>query len=97
MIEIVSKSQHVEGVRQCGADVRAFGLRKRKVEAPVVAGVLQGLLRTPFAGPAEWAPLVKAQVGRNDRSVANIAGAWAQSAWVPGRRVRRGRYTISPW
>jgi hypothetical protein len=40
-------SQHLEDFRQCGEDFRAFVLRKRKVDATVVAGVLQELLKTP--------------------------------------------------
>jgi transposase-like protein len=82
-------SQHVEDFRQCGEDVRAFVLRKRKVDATVVDGVLQALLRTPLAGPAELAPRVNAQVGRNDLSAANIEGALEQISCVPVLRVLR--------
>lgn len=82
-------SQHVEDFRQCGEDVRAFVLRKRKVDATVVDGVLQALLRTPLAGPAELAPRVNAQLGRNDLSAANIEGALEQISCVPVLRVLR--------
>ena len=40
-------SQHVEDFRQCGEDFRAFVLRKRKIAASVVDGVLQELQQTP--------------------------------------------------
>src|SRR4249920_2729703 len=43
-------SQHLEDFRQCGEDFRAFVLRKRKVDAAVVEGVLHELLQTPVAG-----------------------------------------------
>lgn len=69
--------------------MRAFALRQRKVDATVVDGVLHALLRTPVAGPAELAPRVNAQLGRNDLSAANIAGALAPISWVPVLRVRR--------
>ena len=46
-------SQHLEDFRQCGEDFRAFVLRKRKVDAIVVEGVLHELLQTPWAGPTE--------------------------------------------
>jgi transposase-like protein len=82
-------SQHVEDFRQCGEDVRAFVLRKRKVDATVVDGVLQAQLRTPLAGPAELAPRVNAQLGRNDLSAANIEGAVEQISCVPVLRVLR--------
>jgi hypothetical protein len=49
-------SQHLEDFRQCGADLRAFVLRKRKVDAAVVEGVLHELLQTPLAGPTELVP-----------------------------------------
>lgn len=64
--------------------------------APVVAGVLHVRLRTPFAGPAEWSPLVMSQLGRNDQSAAKVAGAWEQSAWVPGLRARRRPLEAGP-
>lgn len=41
-------SQHFEDFRQCGEDVRAFVLRKRKVDATAVEAVLAALLRTPL-------------------------------------------------
>jgi transposase-like protein len=82
-------SQHVEDFRQCGEDVRAFVLRQRKVDATVVEGVLQALLRTPLAGPAELAPRVNAQLGRNELSAANIEGALEQISCVPVLRVLR--------
>jgi hypothetical protein len=40
-------SQHLEDFRQCGEDMRAFVLRQRKVDATVVAGVLEELRVTP--------------------------------------------------
>lgn len=40
-------SQHLEDFRPCGADMRAFVLRKRKVDVTVVEGVLHALLQTP--------------------------------------------------
>jgi len=40
-------SQHLEDFRQCEEDFRAFVLRKRKVDATVVDGVLPELLQTP--------------------------------------------------
>lgn len=82
-------SQHVEDFRQCGEDGGAFVLRKRKVDATVVEGVLQALLRTPLAGPAELALRVNAQLGRNDLSAANIEGALEQISCVPVLRVLR--------
>jgi transposase-like protein len=82
-------SQHVEDFRQCGEDVRAFVLRKRKVDATVVEGVLQALLQTPLASPAEMALRVNAQLGRNDLSAANIEGALEQISCVPVLRVLR--------
>jgi hypothetical protein len=82
-------SQHVEDFRQCGEDVRAFVLRQRKVDATVVEGVLPALLRTPLAGPAELALRVKAQLGRNDLSAANLAGALEQISGVPVLQVLR--------
>jgi transposase-like protein len=69
--------------------VRAFVLRQRKVDATVVDGVWHARLRTPLAGPAELAPRVNAQLGRNDLSAANIEGALAQISCVPVLRVLR--------
>jgi hypothetical protein len=82
-------SQHVEDFRQCGEDVRAFVLRKRKVEAAVVEGVLQELLQTPLAGPTELVPRVTGRLGRGDLTVANIEGALEQIACVPVLRTLR--------
>ena len=82
-------SQHLEDFRQCGEDLRGFVLRKRKVDETVVEGVLHALLQTPLAGPAELAPRVNAQLGRNDLSVANIEGALEQIACGPVLRVLR--------
>src|SRR5262250_2766249 len=59
-------SQHLEDFRQCGEDMRAFVLRKRKVDPTVVEGVLHELLQTPLAGPAELGPRVQARLGRDD-------------------------------
>src|SRR5262245_10771253 len=82
-------SQHLEDFRQCGADMRAFVLRKRKVDAIVVAGVLEELLVTPLAGPTELVNRVNARLGRGDLSVANIEGALAQISCVPVLRTLR--------
>lgn len=82
-------SHHLEDFRQCGEDFRAFILRTRKVDATVVDGVLQELLRTPLAGPAELAPRVNAPLGRNDRSVVNIEDALEQISCVPVLRTLR--------
>src|SRR5262249_9840328 len=49
-------SQPLEDFRQCGEDMRAFVLRKRKVDPTVVEGVLHELLQTPLAGPPSWGP-----------------------------------------
>ncbi|HEX9870488.1 MAG TPA: hypothetical protein VGC99_18230 [Candidatus Tectomicrobia bacterium] len=40
-------SPHVEAVRQCGDDFRAFVLRQRQVDATVVAGVWHERRQTP--------------------------------------------------
>ena len=82
-------SQHLEDFRQCGEDLRGFVLRQRKVDGTVVEGVLHALLQTPLAGPAELAPRVNAQLGRNDLSVANIEAALEQIACGPVLRVLR--------
>jgi transposase-like protein len=82
-------SQHLEDFRQCGEDVRAFVLRKRKVDAAVVEAVLPELLKTPLASPAELAPRVNAQLGRNDLSAANIQSALEQISCVPVLRALR--------
>jgi transposase-like protein len=82
-------SQHLEDFRQCGEDLRGFVLRQRKVDGTVVEGVLHALLQTPLAGPAELAPRVNAQLGRNDLSVANIERALEQISCGPVLRVLR--------
>jgi hypothetical protein len=82
-------SQHLEDFRQCGEDLRGFVLRQRKVDGTVVEGVLHALLQTPLAGPAELAPRVKAQLGRNDLSVANIERDLEQISCGPVLRVLR--------
>jgi hypothetical protein len=82
-------SQPLEDFRQCGADFRAFVLRKRKVDGPVVEGVLQELLQTPLAGPTELAPRVNAQLGRDDLTVANMESALEQISCVPILRTLR--------
>jgi len=82
-------SQHLEDFRQCGEDFRAFVLRQRKVDATVVEAVLQELLHTPLASPAELAPRVNAQLGRNDLSVVNIEEALEQISCVPLLRTLR--------
>jgi hypothetical protein len=81
-------SQHLEDVRQCGEDMRAFLLRKRKVDLTVVEGVWPELLQTPLAGPTELVPRVQARLDRDDLSVANIESALEQIPCVPVRRVR---------
>ncbi len=82
-------SQHLEDFRQCGEDMRAFVLRKRKVDATVVAGVLEELLVTPLAGPTELVNRVNVRLGRGDLSVANIEGALEQISCVPVLRTLR--------
>src|SRR2546427_506192 len=82
-------SQPLEDFRQCGADLRAFVLRKRQVDATVVEAVLAALLHTPLAGPTELMPRVQARLDRHDLSVATIASALEQSSCVPVLRVRR--------
>src|SRR6266852_798888 len=82
-------SQHLEDFRQCGADMRAFVLRKRKVDAAVVEGVLSELLQTPLAGPTALVPRVNARLSRQDLTVANIEGALEQISRVPVLRTLR--------
>jgi hypothetical protein len=82
-------SQHLEDFRQCGADMRAFVLRKRKVDAAVVEGVLHELLQTPLAGPTELMPRVNGRLGRHDLTVANIESALEQISCVPVLRSLR--------
>ena len=51
-----------------GERLRAFVLRKRKVDPTVVEGVLHELLQTPLAGPTELGPRVQARLGRNSHA-----------------------------
>jgi hypothetical protein len=85
-------SQHLEDVRQCGEDVRAFVLRQRQGDAAVVEAVLPERLQTPLAGPAELAPRVKAQLGRHELSAANIQSALEQISCVPVLRALRRQF-----
>jgi transposase-like protein len=85
-------SQHLEDFRQCGEDMRAFVLRRRKVDATVVDAVLAELLQTPLAGPTELVPRVNAHLGRNDLSAANIEGALEQLSCVPVLRTLRRQF-----
>src|SRR5262245_16779866 len=85
-------SQHLEDFRQCGADMRAFVLRKRKVDATVVEAVLHELLQTPLAGPTELVPRVNTQLGRQDLTVANIEAALEQISCVPVLRALRRQW-----
>jgi len=82
-------SQHLEDFRQCGADFRAFVLRKRKVDAAVVEGVSHELLQTPLAGPTELLACVQRRLGRQDLSVANLESALEQISCVPVLRTLR--------
>jgi len=82
-------SQHLEDFRQCGEDMRAFVLRKRKVDPTVVEGVWHELLQTPLAGPTELGPRVQARLGRDDLTVANIECALEQISCVPVLRTLR--------
>src|SRR5262249_4184355 len=82
-------SQHLEDFRQCGEDVHAFVLRKRKVDATVVEAVLAEVLHTPLAGPTALVPRVQARLDRHDLRVANIARALEQFSCVPVLRVLR--------
>lgn len=82
-------SQHLEDFRQCEEDFRAFVLRKRKVDATVVDGVLQELLQTPLAGPTELVARVNAQLGRDDLTAANIERALEQISCGPVLRTLR--------
>ena len=87
-------SQHLEDFRQGGEDFRAFVLRKRKVDAAVVEGVLQELLQTPLAGPTELVPRVNAQLGRDDLTAANIESALEQISCVPVLRTLRRQLEV---
>jgi len=82
-------SQHLEDFRQCGADMRAFVLRKRKVDATVVEGVLHELLQTPLASPTDLVPRVNTWLSRQDLTVANIESALEQISCVPVLRTLR--------
>jgi hypothetical protein len=88
--------QHLEDFRQCGEDVRAFVLRKRKVDAAVVAAVLPERLKMPLASPAEMASRVNAQLGRNDLSAVNIQSALEQISCVPVLRALRRQLEAGP-
>jgi transposase-like protein len=89
-------SQHLEDFRQCGEDMRAFILRKRKVDLTVVEGVLHELLQTPLAGPTELVPRVQGRLDRYDLSVANIESALEQISCVPVLRVLRRQLESGP-
>ena len=82
-------SQHLEDFRQGGEDMRAFVLRKHKVDATVVEGVLTELLQTPLAGPTELLARVHRRLGRQDLSVANLERALEQISCVPVLRTLR--------
>ncbi len=82
-------SQHREDFRQCGEDMRAFVLRKRKVDPTVVEGVLHALLQTPLAGPTELGPRVQARLGRDDVTIAHVECALEQISCVPVLRTLR--------
>lgn len=85
-------SQHLEEFRQCGEDMRAFVLRKRKVDTMVVEGVLHELLQTPLAGPTELLARVQQRLARRDLSVANIESALQQISCVPVLRTLRRQF-----
>jgi hypothetical protein len=82
-------SQHLEDFRQCGEDLRAFVLRKRKVDMTVVEGVMHELLQTPLAGPTELLGRVQQRLARQDLRVANLESALEQISCVPVLRVLR--------
>ena len=82
-------SQHLEDFRQCGEDFRAFVLRKRKVDARVVEGVLHELLKTPLASPTALVSRVNGRLGRMDLTTANIEGALEQISCAPVLQVLR--------
>jgi transposase-like protein len=87
-------SQHLEDFRQCGEDMRAFVLRKRKVDPTVVDGVLHELLQTPLAGPTELLARVQQRLARQDLSVANLESALEQISCVPVRRTLRRQLEV---
>src|SRR5262245_58252021 len=82
-------SQHLEDFRPCGEDWRAFVLRQRKVDAPVVEAVLAELRHTPLAGPTALVSRVNAPLGRQDLTAANVESALEQISCVPVRRTLR--------
>jgi hypothetical protein len=82
-------SPQLEDVRQCGEDWRAFVLRKRQVDAPVVEAVLAELLHTPLAGPTALVSRVNAPWGRQDLTAAKVESALEQISCVPVRRTLR--------
>ena len=87
-------SQHLEEFRQCGEDMRAFVLRKRKVDATVVVeGVLHRAAADALGGPDGVAgPCATQQLGRRDLSVANIESALEQISCVPVLRTLRRQF-----
>jgi hypothetical protein len=85
-------SQHLQDFRQCGEDMRAFVLRKRKVDPTVVEGALHELLQTPLASSTELVPRVNARLGRDDLTVANIESALEQISCVPVLRTLRRQW-----
>jgi transposase-like protein len=85
-------SQHLEDFRQCGEDFRAFVLRKRKVDARVVEGVLHALLKTPLAGPTALVSRVNGRLGRMDLTTANIESALEQISCAPVLQVLRRQF-----
>jgi hypothetical protein len=67
-------------------------VRQRTVEATVGDAVGAAWRHTPWAGPPAWGPRGHARLARHALSVAPSAAAWAQTAWVPGLRVRRRQW-----
>ena len=82
-------SPHREDFRQCGEDLRAFVLRKRTVDTPVVAGVVPELLQTPVAGPTALRARGQKRLARQELRVAKIARALEQVSCVPVLRTLR--------
>ena len=82
-------SQHLEDFRQCGEDLRAFVLRKRKVDARVVEGVLHELLKTPLAGPTALVSRVNGRLGRLAQTTVTIEGALEPNSCAPVLQARR--------
>jgi hypothetical protein len=85
-------SQHLEDVRPCGEDWRAFVLRQRKVDAPVVDAVLAELRHTPLAGPTALVSRVNAPLGRQDLTAAKVESAVEQIACVPVLQTLRRQW-----